>query len=597
MSKTIEIKVPDIGDVSEVDVIEVLVAEGDTVAKEQSLITVESDKASMEIPSTSAGVVKSLKVKVGDKVGEGSVILELTAEGGQPTASKEAAASAAQAPSEQAAATAPAAPAAAAAETTGTAGGEAGQAQRVMVVVPDIGDAKDVEVIEVMVAVGDRVEAEQSLITVESDKASMEVPSSHAGVVKEVLVNLGDKVNKGNEIVVLETAGAAAAPAPNGETPSADAAPAPVAAMNEPDVAPEAGSGPAAQTATAAASGPASVSAGGPSQLASMPPERHSPTEAFASADVPLRNLPHASPSVRKFARELGVDLTRVTGSGAKNRITHEDVRAFVKQALAGGAATAATAAVGGGEGGLSVLPWPKVDFAKFGEIEAKPLSRIKKISGANLHRNWVMIPHVTNNDQADITELEEFRQQLNKEQAKAKSDVKVTMLAFLIKAVVAALRKFPEFNASLDGDTLVLKKYFHIGFAADTPNGLVVPVVRDADQKGILDIARETSELARLARDGKLAPAQMQGGCFSISSLGGIGGTHFTPIINAPEVAILGVSRSTMQPVWNGKKFKARLMLPLSLSYDHRVIDGAAAARFNVYLAQLLADYRRIVL
>ncbi|HLV28816.1 MAG TPA: dihydrolipoyllysine-residue acetyltransferase [Burkholderiaceae bacterium] len=597
MSNIIEVKVPDIGDVAEVDVIEVLVAEGDTVAKEQSLITVESDKASMEIPSTSAGVVKSLKVKVGDKVGEGSVILELTAEGEQPAASKESAAPAAQAPSEQAAATAPAAPAAAAAETTGTAGGEAGQAQRVTVVVPDIGDAKDVEVIEVMVAVGDRVEAEQSLITVESDKASMEVPSSHAGVVKEVLVNLGDKVNKGNEIVVLETAGAAAAPAPNGETPSADAAPAPVAAMNEPDVAPEAGSGPAAQTATAAASGPASVSAGGPSQLASMPPERHSPTEAFASADVPLRNLPHASPSVRKFARELGVDLTRVTGSGAKNRITHEDVRAFVKQALAGGAATAATAAVGGGEGGLSVLPWPKVDFAKFGEIEAKPLSRIKKISGANLHRNWVMIPHVTNNDQADITELEEFRQQLNKEQAKAKSDVKVTMLAFLIKAVVAALRKFPEFNASLDGDTLVLKKYFHIGFAADTPNGLVVPVVRDADRKGILEIAQETSELARLAREGKLAPAQMQGGCFSISSLGGIGGTHFTPIINAPEVAILGVSRSTMQPVWDGKAFEPRLMLPLSLSYDHRVIDGAAAARFNVYLASLLEDFRRIVL
>jgi pyruvate dehydrogenase E2 component (dihydrolipoamide acetyltransferase) len=597
MSNIIEVKVPDIGDVAEVDVIEVLVAEGDTVAKEQSLITVESDKASMEIPSTSAGVVKSLKVKVGDKVGEGSVILELTAEGEQPVASKEAAAPAAQAPSEQAAATAPAAPAAEAAETTGTAGGEAGQAQRVTVVVPDIGDAKDVEVIEVMVAVGDRVEAEQSLITVESDKASMEVPSSHAGVVKEVLVNLGDKVNKGNEIVVLETAGAAAAPAPNGETPSADAAPAPVAAMNEPDVAPEAGSGPAAQTATAAASGPASVSAGGPSQLASMPPERHSPTEAFASADVPLRNLPHASPSVRKFARELGVDLTRVTGSGAKNRITHEDVRAFVKQALAGGAATAATAAVGGGEGGLSVLPWPKVDFAKFGEIEAKPLSRIKKISGANLHRNWVMIPHVTNNDQADITELEEFRQQLNKEQAKAKSDVKVTMLAFLIKAVVAALRKFPEFNASLDGDTLVLKKYFHIGFAADTPNGLVVPVVRDADRKGILEIAQETSELARLAREGRLAPAQMQGGCFSISSLGGIGGTHFTPIINAPEVAILGVSRSTMQPVWDGKAFEPRLMLPLSLSYDHRVIDGAAAARFNVYLAALLEDFRRIVL
>lgn len=310
-----------------------------------------------------------------------------------------------------------------------------------------------------------------------------------------------------------------------------------------------------------------------------------------------MRNLPHASPSVRKFARELGVDLTKVQGSGSKNRITHEDVRAFVKQALAQGPAQVAGGAVAASEGGMAVLPWPKVDFSKFGEIESKPLSRIKKISGANLHRNWVMIPHVTNNDVADITELEDFRQELNKEQERSKSGVKVTMLAFLIKASVAALKKYPEFNASLDGDNLVLKKYYHIGFAADTPNGLVVPVIRDADKKGILEIAQETAELAKAARDGKLSPSQMQGGCFSISSLGGIGGTDFTPIINAPEVAILGVSRSAVQPVWNGKKFKPRLMLPLSLSYDHRVIDGAAAARFNVYLASLLADFRRIVL
>ncbi|NLC35132.1 MAG: dihydrolipoamide acetyltransferase, partial [Alcaligenaceae bacterium] len=378
-----------------------------------------------------------------------------------------------------------------------------------------------------------------------------------------------------------------------GEAPAADGAPAPVAAMNEPDVAPEA---PAAAERPASTSS-APVVSGGTGQLASAPPERHSPTESFASADVPMRTLPHASPSVRKFARELGVDLTKVNGSGAKSRITHDDVRGYVKQALAQGSAASAAASVPMGEGGFSVLPWPKVDFARFGEIEARPLSRIKKISGANLHRNWVMIPHVTNNDLADITGLEAFRQELNKEQEKAKSGVKLTMLAFLIKAVVAALKKFPEFNASLDGDTLVLKKYFHIGFAADTPNGLVVPVIRDADRKGILEIAEETSELARLARDGKLAPAQMQGGCFSISSLGGIGGTDFTPIINAPEVAILGVSRSTMQPVWNGEKFKPRLMLPLSLSYDHRVIDGAAAARFNVYLASLLADFRRITL
>lgn len=327
--------------------------------------------------------------------------------------------------------------------------------------------------------------------------------------------------------------------------------------------------------------------------MASTPPERHSPTEAYADADLPLRNLPHASPSVRKFARELGVKLTQVTGTAPKNRITKEDVRQFVKKSLAtGGAAPAMGVSA---EGGFSVLPWPKVDFTKFGSVEAKPLSRIKKISGANLHRNWVMIPHVTNNDVADITDLEALRQTLNQENQK--SGVKVTMLAFLIKAVVAALKKFPEFNASIDGDNLVLKKYYHIGFAADTPNGLVVPVIRDADKKGILELANETAELAKLARDGKLSPSQMQGGCFSISSLGGIGGTTFTPIINAPEVAILGVSRSSHEPVWNGKEFQPRLMLPLSLSYDHRVIDGAAAARFNAYLGSLLADFRRIAL
>lgn len=591
MSNIIEVKVPDIGDVAEVEVIEVLVAEGDTIAKEQSLITVESDKASMEIPSTVAGVVKSLKVKLGDKVSEGTVILELSAEGGGQQRA---------APAKEAApATAAAAPAPAKAEAPADAPAASGSSSRATVVVPDIGDAKDVEVIEVMVAVGDRVEADQSLITVESDKASMEVPSSHAGVVKEVHLNVGDKVNQGSEIVVLEVEAAQASEAatggaPAGEAPAADAAPAPLGGMTEPDVAPEADPKEAAQPAPAAS---APVVSGGPSQLASSPPERQSPTQSFASADVPMRNLPHASPSVRKFARELGVDLTSVRGSGAKNRITHDDVRAYVKQALADGGGQSAAAPAAGGEGGLNVLAWPKVDFSKFGEIEAQPLSRIKKISGANLHRNWVMIPHVTNNDVADITGLEEFRQQLNKEQGKSGSGVKVTMLAFLVKAVVAALKRFPEFNASLDGDTLVLKKYYHIGFAADTPNGLVVPVIRDADRKGILEIAEETAELAAAARDGKLAPAQMQGGCFSISSLGGIGGTHFTPIINAPEVAILGVSRSAMQPVWDGEAFEPRLMLPLSLSYDHRVIDGASAARFNVYLSSLLADFRRIVL
>ena len=589
MSNIIEVKVPDIGDVAEVDVIEVLVAEGDTVAKEQSLITVESDKASMEIPSTAAGVVKSLKVKVGDKVGEGTVILELAAEG-ESSAAKAAPAQAAETPA-VAAEPAPApAPRAAAGDTKPAAQPAApadGSKSLATVVVPDIGDAKDVEVIEIMVNVGDVVKRDQSLITVESDKASMEVPSSHAGVVKEVRVKLGDKVNQGSEIVVIEAADAT----PAAEAPAAEAAPAPISGMKEPDIAPETAKG----STTGGTAPTTPVVSGGPSQLASAPPQRHSPTQAFASADVPLRNLPHASPSVRKFARELGVDLAKVQGSGRKNRITHDDVRNFVKQALQQPAV--APVPVSGGDGGLNLLPWPKIDFTKFGEIEAKPLSRIKKISGANLHRNWVMIPHVTNNDVADITELEDFRQQLNKEQEKSKSGIKVTMLAFLIKAVVAALKKYPEFNASLDGDTLVLKKYFHIGFAADTPNGLVVPVIRDADRKGILELARETAELTALARDGKLAPAQMQGGCFSISSLGGIGGTDFTPIINAPEVAILGVSRSTIQPVWDGKAFQPRLMLPLSLSYDHRVIDGAAAARFNVYLASLLADFRRIVL
>jgi len=426
-----------------------------------------------------------------------------------------------------------------------------------------------VDVIEVLVAVGDTVKAEQSLITVESDKASMEIPSSAAGVVKAIRVKVGDKVKQGSPVVDLEATGAAQA------APASAPASAPAPAQ----------SAPAQAAAQAAPAAPASTSA-----LASEPVSHPSPTAEIAEA--PKRNLAHASPSVRKFARELGVDLARVTGSGKNGRISADDVRSFVKQVVAGGAAPVGAVASGGG---LSVLDWPKVDFAKFGPIQEKPLSRIKKISGANLHRNWVMIPHVTNNDQADITDLEALRVTLNKENQK--SGIKVTMLAFLIKAVVAALKKFPEFNASLDGDKLVLKQYYHIGFAADTPTGLVVPVIRDADKKGIFELAAETSELAKQARDGKLSPSQMQGGCFSISSLGGIGGTSFTPIINAPEVAILGVSRSAHQPVWDGQAFQPRLMLPLSLSYDHRVIDGASAARFNAYLSALLADFRRIAL
>ncbi len=433
----------------------------------------------------------------------------------------------------------------------------------VQILVPDIGDFDEVTVIELMVKVGDAVKVEQSLITVESDKASMEIPSSHAGVVTALKVKLGDKVKMGSLVAQLEAGvseellGTApnSLPVPNNPVPQLGAVPnLPIAAAHEP----------AAQT-------------------------------------VQLATLPNASPSVRKYARELGVPLAEVKGSGANNRILESDVQAFTQAVMSGSQQTTAQAASNkgassGADGAaLGLLPWPKVDFAKFGAVEHKDLSRIKKISGANLHRNWVMIPHVTNNDEADITDLEALRVTLNKEHEKA--GVKFTMLAFIIKACVAALKKFPEFNASLDGDSLVFKQYVHIGFAADTPNGLVVPVIKDADKKGLIDIAKEMSELSLKAREGKLKPAEMSGGCFSISSLGGIGGTHFTPIINAPELAILGVSKSKMQPVWDGKAFQPRLMMPLSLSYDHRVIDGAAAARFNAFLSSVLADFRRVAL
>ena len=436
----------------------------------------------------------------------------------------------------------------------------------VEVKVPDIGDFSEVAVIELLVKVGDSIKAEQSLITVESDKASMEIPSSHAGIVKELKVALGDKVKEGSLVLVLEAEGVAAAAAP------ASAAPAPA---------------PAPAPSVAAATVPTTVS------TSAVPAAAHIPTA------IPAKGLPHASPSVRKFARELGVPLEEVKGSGAKGRITLDDVQAFTRSVMAGTAQTQAQAAKGvgtsGGGEGLGLIPWPKVDFAKFGPIERKELGRIKKISGANLLRNAVMIPAVTNHDDADITELEAFRVATNKENEK--SGIKVTMLAFLIKACVTALKKFPEFNSSLDGDALIYKNYWHIGFAADTPNGLVVPVIKDADKKGVLQISQEMSELAKKARDGKLGPADMSGATFTISSLGGIGGRYFTPIINAPEVAILGVCKSQFEPVWDGKQFVPRLRLPLSLTWDHRVIDGAAAARFNAYLGQLLADFRRILL
>ncbi|MBP6404377.1 MAG: dihydrolipoyllysine-residue acetyltransferase [Proteobacteria bacterium] len=551
----IEVKVPDIGDFDEVAVIELLVKPGDTVKAEQSLITVESDKASMEIPSSHAGVVKELRVKIGDKVAEGSVVVMLEA-----ADSAAAAAAPAPAPAASAAPAPAAAPVAAPAAAPLAAG-------PVEVRVPDIGDFKDVAVIEVLVKPGDTIKVEQSLITVESDKASMEIPSAAAGVLKELKVKVGDKVNIGDLVAILEGA-ASAAPARA--------------------VAPAAAPAGAAPAQVAAAAAPAVASA----SVAAAP--AHQP-------GTPSTGLPHASPSVRKFARELGVPLDEIKGTGPKGRITQDDVQNFTRAVMTGAAQTRAIAAKApaGGSGGdgaaLGLIPWPKVDFAKFGPIERKEMGRIKKISGANLLRNAIMIPAVTNHDDADITDLEAFRVSTNKENEK--SGIKVTMLAFLIKACVAALKKFPEFNSSIDGDALIYKQYWHIGFAADTPNGLMVPVIKDADKKGVLQISQEMGELAKKAREGKLSPAEMSGATFTISSLGGIGGRYFTPIINAPEVAILGVCKSQMEPVWNGKEFVPRLMLPLSLTWDHRVIDGAAAARFNAYLGQILGDFRRVLL
>ena len=562
----VEIQVPDIGDFDEVGVIELLVKPGDTVKAEQSLITVESDKASMEIPSSHAGVVKDLRVQVGDKVKQGSVVLTLEVGGAvSESNSTPAQSQQAQAAIEKIAKT----PTPSAAPVAAPAPDAAAPVGPIEVRVPDIGDFKDVAVIELLVKPGDTVKLEQSLFTVESDKASMEIPSPAAGVIKELKVKIGDTVNIGDLVALLEGSAAAAAPAP---VAAAALAPVPVAAS----------AAPAAPAAAPAAA------------VASVAVPAHQPGS-------PAAGLPHASPSVRKFARELGVPLDEVRGTGPKGRITQDDIQGFTKAVMGGAtqtkaqAAKAPAASSGGSGEGLNLLPWPKVDFSKFGPVERKELGRIKKISGANLTRNAVVIPAVTNHDDADITDLEAFRVQLNKENEK--SGIKVTMLAFLIKACVAALKKFPDFNSSLDGDSLVYKQYFHIGFAADTPNGLVVPVLKDADKKGIFQISQEMSELAKKARDGKLGPADMSGACFTISSLGGIGGRYFTPIINAPEVAILGVCKSQMEPVWDGKQFVPRLMLPLSLTWDHRVIDGAAAARFNVYLGQILADYRRILL
>ncbi|ENV7198347.1 dihydrolipoyllysine-residue acetyltransferase [Neisseria gonorrhoeae] len=521
----VEIKVPDIGGHENVDIIAVEVKAGDTIAVDDTLITLETDKATMDVPADAAGVVKEVKVKVGDKISEGGVILTVETGASAAEAAPAVAAEAQPAPA--------AAPVAAGGAT-------------VQVAVPDIGGHTDVDVIAVEIKVGDTVAEDDTLITLETDKATMDVPCTAAGVVKAVFLKVGDKVSEGSAIIEVETAGSVAA-AP-------------------------------AQAAQAAA--PAAV------PTSASPAAAKIDEAAFAKA--------HAGPSARKLARELGVDLGQVKGSGLKGRIMGDDIKAFVKSVMQGGAAKPAAAGASLG-GGLDLLPWPKVDFSKFGNVEVKELSRIKKISGQNLSRNWVVIPHVTVHEEADMTELEEFRKQLNKEWER--EGVKLSPLAFIIKASVSALKAFPEFNASLDGDNLVLKNYFNIGFAADTPNGLVVPVIKDVDQKGLKQISQELTELSKKAREGKLKPQEMQGACFTISSLGGIGGTGFTPIVNAPEVAILGVCKSQIKPVWNGKEFAPRLMCPLSLSFDHRVIDGAAGMRFTVFLANLLKDFRRITL
>ncbi|MFB9169676.1 dihydrolipoyllysine-residue acetyltransferase [Chromobacterium piscinae] len=550
MSNLIELKVPDIGGHSNVDIIEVFIAPGQTVSVDDSLITLETDKATMEVPAETAGTVKQVLAVVGGKISEGDVIaiIEVGA-----TASAPAPAAAAPAPA--------AAPAAAPAPVAAAPAAAPAASGRSEIRVPDIGGHNGVDVIEVTVKVGDQIAVDDSLITLETDKATMEVPATAAGKVVEVKIKVGDKVSEGDLIVVVEGAVAASAPAAAAPAPAAaPAAPAPVAA------------------APAAAPVVAPVAAAVSAAIDEI---------AFSKA--------HAGPSVRRLARELGVDLGKVKGNGRKGRVTEDDVKAFVKDVMQNPAVLAPAAASAGSGAGLDLLPWPKVDFAKFGPIETKPLSRIQKISGANLSRNWVMIPHVTFNDECDITELEDFRKTVGKEWEK--SGLKISPLAFIIKAAAEALKAFPNFNSSLDGDNLVLKQYYHIGFAADTPNGLVVPVIKDADKKGLRQIAQELTDLSKLAREGKLKPTDMQGATFTISSLGGIGGTSFTPIVNAPEVAILGVCKSQIKPVWNGSEFQPRLMCPLSLSFDHRVIDGAAAARFTVHLGKLLTDVRRLIL
>ncbi len=559
MASKTKVVVPDIGDFDDVPIIEVLVNKGDRVSAEDPLITLESDKATMDVPAPQAGVVTEIKVSVGDKVSEGTDILilevdgETTAPSGGNGEHKE------ETPSARAEAPPPPEQKPAAEKPARSDGGTRTEEVRV----PDIGDFSDVPVIEVLVKAGDSVKEEDALVTLESDKATMDVPAPHAGTIKEIKVSVGDKVSEGTAILTMEVGGEAPAEAK-------ESLPAPKTEEKAPEQKAEA-----------------------PREAAPSPvPEaavRPSPTAAISAEGPARKSAFHATPTVRRFARELGVDLSNVRGTGRKGRVLRDDIKKYVKETLAKPAGAPA--------GGAGIEPIPAVDFSKFGEVETRPLPRIKKISGPHLHRAWLNVPHVTHHDETDVTELEAFRQSLKAEAEK--KGVRVTALAFITKAVAAALAEFPSFNASLtpDGESLVFKKYFHVGIAMDTPNGLVVPVLRDVDKKGIFDLAREMAEISQRAREGKLKPNEMQGGCISISSLGGIGGTAFTPIVNAPEVAILGVTRSRMQPVWNGKEFVPRLLQPLDLSYDHRVIDGAEAARFMAYLCGLLGDVRRLLL
>lgn len=562
MSDLIEIKVPDVGGES-VEVIEVLIAEGASVDAEDSLITVESDKASMDIPAPFAGTVKSMHVKVGDKISEGDLLamMQANAEGSEPVEQGKPQEVPAEVVQEQPQADA------LPVESEQTSQGAVSGSQVISVQVPDIGDAGDVDVIEILVSEGDLVAAEDGLITLETDKATMDVPSPKAGTVKSLKVSVGDKVRHGSLVLELEV----------------------VSEQADDVVAP---AGMSAEKGLESETNVQEITAANRTDRRDPPVPDH-PLDKKGKTE----GLVHASPAVRRVAREFGVELGQVKGSGPKNRILKEDVQEYVKYELSRPKASAAVST--SGTGGMQVIAAPKVDFSKFGDIEEVELTRIQRISGPNLHRNWVTIPHVTQFDEADITDLETFRKSENDQLVKRKADVKFTPLVFIMKAVAKALQEFPVFNASLheDGERLILKKYVHIGIAVDTPNGLVVPVIRDVDKKGIIELSRELTDVSLRARDGKLKAADMQGGCFSISSLGGIGGTAFTPIVNAPEVAILGVSKSEFKPIWTGKEFVPRLMLPLSLSYDHRVIDGALAARFTVYLSSVLSDMRKVIL